>query len=148
MEFYGVNEMRQCAVRVGEDIDVQVVLPYDIVVGGTYTGKTINGIELKIDPFTPLPEELTFADGHITGKLDRTYNKFVHVLVELTLDGSSAVTTTGGSFELIVLANSPAVDPAKPNKGCGGDIAALSSLILVLAAAGTGLLISRKRKED
>ena len=148
MEFYGVNEMRQCAVRVGEDIDVQVVLPYNVKVGGSYNGKNITAVELKIDPFTPLPEGLTFADGHITGKLDHTYNKFVHVLVELSLEGSSSVTTTGGSFELMVLANSPEVELAKPKKGCGGDIVALSSLILVLAAAGAGLMISRKRKED
>ena len=143
--------MGQYAVRVGEDIDVEVSLPADIKVGGTYNGKAITAVNMKIDPFTPVPEGLVFENGHITGKLDHTYNKFVHVLVELTLEGGT-VTTVGRSFELFVLANSPEVDliePVKPQpkKGCGGSIVAASSLIALVAVAGLGIVLA-KRKED
>ena len=152
MEFSGVNQMGQYAVRVGEDIDVEVTLPEDIKVGGTYNGKAITAVNVKIDPFTPLPEGLEFADNHITGKLDHTFNKFIHVLVELSLEGNSTVTTVGRSFELYVLANSPEVEiiePVKPQpkKGCGGSIVMASSIMALVAVAGLGIVLA-KRKED
>ena len=150
MEFSGVNEMGQYALRVGEDIDVEVTLPSEIKVGGSYNGKNIQEVNVKIDPFTPLPEGVSFANNHITGSLDATFNKFIHVLVELKFDDNSTA-TVGRSFELIVLANSPEVEliePEKPKKkGCGGSIVAASSLMALVAVMGLGVILA-KRKED
>ena len=159
ISFSGTNEMRQYVVRSGENIDVEVTLPDDIKVGGTYNNKAITGVELSIDPFTPLPSGLSFADNHITGKLDTTYNKFIHVVVELTLADDTTV-KVGGSFELIVLAHSPelveptqpeqpAAEPAAPaKKGCRGSIVATSSLLALFSVAGLSFILAKKRKEQ
>ena len=157
ISFSGTNIMRQYVVRTGDNIDVEVKLPEDIQVGGTYNDKTITAIELSIDPFTPLPEELAFANGHITGSLDKPYNKFVHILVELTLEGSANPVLVGGSFELIVLARTPVVpeepqeqpvEPAPAKKGCRSSIAATSSLVALFSVAGLGFILAKKRKEQ
>ena len=159
MKVSGVNQMGQYVVRAGEDIDITISLPDDIKVGGTYDGKSISAINVKIDDFTALPEGLTFANNKITGNLDTPVNKFIHVLVELTLDGST--TKVGTSFELIVLANSPEVEVIEPdvptpvnpdgNKGCaggcGGSIAGTAALIGLAGILGIALSF-KKRKED
>ena len=161
ISFSGTNEMRQYVVRSGEDIDVEITLPSEIKVGGTYNNKAIAGVELSIDPFTPLPDGLSLSGNHITGKLDTTYNKFVHILVTLTFEDETTA-TVGGSFELIVLAHSPEVEIIEPNqpvepetqpetpkkKGCSGSIAATSSLLAVFSIAGLSFIAAKKRKEQ
>ncbi|MCQ2800639.1 MAG: glycoside hydrolase family 3 C-terminal domain-containing protein [Bacilli bacterium] len=138
----GANEMNQYVVRSGEDIDIEISLPDE------YKEQTISSAEMSIDPFTPLPEGLTFADNHITGKVEGVANKSIHVLVDMNLgDGTTA--TAGNSFELIVLANTP--DDGKKEeskKGCFGSATALSSMFITLMAAGVGTLLLKRRKED
>lgn len=161
MRINGVNDMGQYVVRCGQGIDAEIMLPSNIKVGGSYDGKAINALNVYIDEFTPLPAGVVLAAGHITGTLEETFNKFIHVIVELELEGGSKV-KTGKSFELIVLANSPEVEvttpddptPVNPNKGCGGgcggSIAATAAIIGLIGLAGAGItLLTRKgRKED
>ena len=163
IEISGANEMGQFAVRCGEDIDIAITLPSDIKVGGSYNGKAINAVNVYIDEFAALPAGLTYADGHITGKLADPCNKFIHVIVELTLEGESSPVKTGRSFELYVLANSPEVDvivPADPTDdqpgkkggcagGCGGSITATAALIGLVGIAGALVsILSRKGKKE
>ena len=149
IEISGTNEMGQYVVRKGEDIDIQITLPSDLKVGGTYNNKTINSLKVSIDDFTALPEGLTFADNRITGKLDNVCNKNIHVLVTMSLEGNTSATVVGKGFELIVLANSPEVKVKNNSKkGCFGDITAVSSMLVALMAAGAGVLLLKKKKED
>ena len=138
----GANEMNQYVVRSGEDIDIEISLPDE------YKEQTISSAEMSIDPFTPLPEGLTFADNHITGKVEGVANKSIHVLVDMNLgDGTTA--TAGNSFELIVLANTPDDgEKEESKKGCFGSATALSSMFIALMAAGVGTLLLKRRKED
>ena len=110
---------------------------------------SINSLEVSIDDFTALPEGLTFADNRITGKLDNVCNKNIHVLVTMSLEGNTSATVVGKGFELIVLANSPEVKVKNNSKkGCFGDITAVSSMLVALMAAGAGVLLLKKKKED
>ena len=107
---------------------------------------------MKIDDFTPLPTGLVFANNHITGSLEKTCNKFVHVLVDLTLEGQSSKTTVGKSFELIVVAKMPEVK-LKQNGcagGCSGTLGtiAITSLLGVALAGVLGVRALRKKNED
>ena len=159
LAFSGTNAMRQYVVRSGQDIDVEVKLPENIKVGGSYKDKAITSVNLSIDPFTPLPDGLAFANNHISGKLDTTYNKFIHVVVEMVLEGETNPVVVGGSFELIVLANSPEVEliePETPNgnetpakkKGCFGSVLATSSLFALLSVGGIALILGKRKREE
>ena len=164
IQISGVNAMNQFETRAGEDIDIVIALPDTVAVGATYDGKSITSVNVRIDDFTALPAGLVYADGHISGKLDTPCNKFIHIMVDLYLDGAATPVTTGNSFELIVLANSPEVDvvvpdapvdPDAPSKkgcagGCGGSIGGTAALIGILGLIGAGcsLLSKRRRKDD
>ena len=137
------------SARVGENIDVEIVLPSELKVGGTYNNKSVTASSVEIDPFTPLPAGLSFADNHITGNSSKAVNKFVHVLVNLTVEGSASTTVVGRSFELIILpkyAEEP--EPKEPfkKKGCFGgfEVSMLSVSLLGMLFIG-GLLIDKKR---
>ena len=148
IEISGTNEIGQYVVRKGENVDIQITLPSDLKVGGKYNDKNINSLEVSIDEFTALPEGLTFADNRITGKLDNVCNKAIHVLVSMNLEGDTSATVVGKSFELIALANSPEVKVKTKKKGCFGDMAAISSVLATLMAAGASILLLKKKKED
>ena len=137
---------------VGDQIDIAITLPNTLAVGQQYNSKNITAVEVKIDDFTPLPTGLTFANNHITGSLEKTCNKFVHVLVDLTLEGQSSKTTVGKSFELIVVAKMPEVK-LKQNGcagGCSGTLGtiAITSLLGVALAGVLGVRALRKKNED
>src|SRR5690606_37623840 len=101
VKFEGV-EHGYYAGKVDKDINITVVLPNSLSVGQSYNDKQIVDVELSIDPVTPLPEGLTFANGVISGTpVDRS-NGYVHVLISLTLDGEVNLTIIGASFELAI----------------------------------------------
>ena len=127
----------------GEDINIEITLPGSLRAGQLYNGKAITSATISIDPFTPLPEGLEFNTDTISGSVKDPCNKFVHVLVNLELDGGTA--TVGKSFELVVLTEMPA---ERKSGGCGGSIAMTASLISLVAIAGAGVLVMRKKKED
>ena len=91
--------------EVGKDVDIQISVPEYFQVDEFFDDdRTVSEAELEIDPFTPLPEGLSFDGEKITGKTSEPYNGFTHVLIHLTLDDDSKQ-TFGLSFELIILAD-------------------------------------------
>ena len=140
--------------RCGEDIDIEITLPEEIDQGGEYNGKFVDEAVVSIDPFTPLPKGLVFEDNHITGNTYVATNKFVHVLVTLTLDGEANPVVVGKSFELVILYEKepePEPEPDKPSKkkGCRGEFEISLISISVLGALAVGFfLIDKKRKAD
>ena len=131
-----------------DNIDIEITLPEDISVGATYNEKEISAVEVGIDPFTPLPEGLSFEDNHIKGRINGTCNKFVHVLVNLTYADESTE-TVGKSFELIIMAKT-----ASSKNGCAGGcngtmgtIALVSLLGLALAGFVTVRAVRRKNED-
>ena len=120
----------------GDDIEIEITLPSNISVGGTYNNKTVSAAAVSIDPFTPLPSGLDFADNKITGKVEGTANKFVHVLVNLTFDDNSTA-MVGKSFELRVFAKMPEVK-LKQN-GCAGGCAGTMGTIALVSLLGVAL---------
>ena len=133
--------------KSGEQIDIEITLPDSLAVGQQYNSKNITAVEVSIDPFTALPAGLTYANNHITGVVEKTANKFIHVLVDLTLEGQTNKTTVGKSFELAVTTTMPEVK-VKSGGGCGGSITMTASLIGLVAVAGAGVLLTKKRKQD
>ena len=176
-----VNAQRviwMCA-RSGVNSKTFITPEYDVelsnVVRGVYEGEVdkeveieltlgdeISGADVSIDPFTPLPEGLTFDGSVISGVCSEPVNKFIHVIFEN--DGKR----TGVSFELRIYANGnnailedlpdekepePDVEPQpeeggkeEQKKGCFGDIASVSALMSMLALAGVGVILLGKKK--
>ena len=132
--------------KVNEPIDIAITLPAELAVGQQYNSKNITAVEVSIDPFTALPNGLTFENNHITGTCTKTANKFIHVLVALTLEGNTSPTTVGTSFELSIVTTMPEVK--LKSGGCGGSITLTASLISLVALAGAGVMLLRKKKED
>ena len=133
--------------RCGEQVDIEISLPGELAVNETYEEKNIDEVVVEIDPFTPLPEGLSFDGSHITGSVDKPVNKFVHVLVKLTLDGSEDPTIVGKSFELAILYEK--IEKEQPKKkGCGGVVTASSAVFAVLTVLGATLLLKKARKEE
>ena len=119
--------------EINKEVDIEISLSGDL-----------SGGYMEIDPFTPLPEGLSFDGSRISGKSSEPVNKFIHVLVD---EGKA-----GFSFELRIYAvgNNAVVEGGGSNtkkKGCGGEIAALASLTALIGLAGVAL-ISKKRRED
>ena len=144
--------------EINKNVEIEVELP-----------DNLDGASVTIDPFTPLPEGLSFDGNKITGSVSEPVNKFIHILIE------NNGTTVGVSFELRILANgnngvveglsddtidpddpgsssnpggsSTPADPEKSGGGCGGNIVTTSALIGLIAIAGiSALLFSKKRK--
>ena len=119
---------------VNKDVDIEIKL----------SGSLANA-SLDIDPFTPLPEGLSFDGSKITGKSSEPVNKFIHVLANNT--------AAGISFELRIYAQGDNAEledmpvETKKKKGCGGEIVALASLTALIGLAGIAL-ISGKKRED
>ena len=77
----------------------------------------------------------------------------------MVLEGETNPVVVGGSFELIVLANSPEVEliePETPNgnetpakkKGCFGSVLATSSLFALLSVGGIALILGKRKREE
>ena len=135
---------------VGEDVEIEVKLPSEL-----------SGASLSIDPFTPLPEGLSFDGNKITGSSDVPVNKFIHIMLDADSNAPKGVT-----FELRIYAakvnvmdmsevvpeveptdnEEPEKTPAK-KKGCFGgfEISLISMSMIGMMAIGV-LLFDRKRK--
>jgi hypothetical protein len=133
---------------VGANINIKVELPNELKAGGQYNEKTINSVEMVIDPVTPLPAGLSFDGNTISGTPERSSNWFIRVLVKLSLDGDDEPTTLGSSLELFV----PEIQSADlPNKkaGCFGSLEATMMGVMAFAIAGVALLlVTKKRREN
>ena len=127
---------------VNENVEIKVDLPSEL-----------SAATMEIDPFTPLPEGLSFDGSKISGVSTQPVNKFIHILIDN--DG----TLSGVSFELRIYANGnngvledlpPEPEEEQPKKkGCFGDIASISALMSVFALAGvSALLLNKKRREN
>ena len=139
--FSGV-ENKQFETRVGEDVCIEIELPEALSAGQSYQNKTIQDVTIELDETRPLPNGLVLKDDAIQGKAKEKANTFVHILVKLTMEDASEV-TLGTDFELLVLPKAKS-----SSKGCGGSIMMTASLISLLAFAGVGALLLKKRKED
>ena len=132
---------------VGANINIKVELPNELKAGGQYNEKTINSVEMVIDPVTPLPAGLSFDGNTISGTPERSSNWFIRVLVKLSLDGDDEPTTLGSSLELFVPDIQSTQLPAK--KGCFGSLEATMVSVMAFAIAGVALLlVTKKRREN
>ena len=121
--------------EIGKEVDIEIALPANYA-----------NAQVSIDPFTPLPEGLTFNGTKISGTVNKAVNKFIHILV------TNGSTTEGASFELRIYAKGVNAElgemEPKPKQGCGGEVVSVSILLGVIALAGAGyLLFHRRRKE-
>ena len=99
--------------------------------------------DVKIDPATPLPEGLSFDGKKITGTVEKPCNVFVRVIFTDDMDAIS-----GNTLNLTVLAvkqvNAEELDGS--DKGCSMSVVAASALVSLLAIAGAGLLLLRRKE--
>ena len=135
--------------KKGEEVNIEITIPDELKAGGTYNNKAITECALVIDPVTPLPEGLVLEDGAIKGAPTVTANQFVHVLVELTLEGDENPTYLGRSFELFVREVIPDDTPAPENKGANvGMVIGLSAGgVAILAGIAVALILVFKKKK-
>ncbi|MCR5309110.1 MAG: glycoside hydrolase family 3 C-terminal domain-containing protein [Bacilli bacterium] len=114
--------------------------------------------DLQIDPATPLPEGLTFDSDRIYGTVDKPVNTFIRVIFKDDLEN-----VYGNTLNLTVLAT-PQIEaasigeekpveepekstPAEEKKGCGGSVVAASALVSLIAMAGAGLMLLRRKEK-
>ena len=124
---------------VGEQVNMKIVVPEQYA-----------EYELAIDPFTPLPEGLSFDGEVISGTSDTPVNKFIHVMV---MTDQHAI--AGTTFELSITAiGSDAEtedyvdkDQGGKKKGCfGGFEISMVAMTAISALAIGALFINKKRK--
>ena len=134
--------------KKGEEVNIEITIPDELKAGGTYNDKAITECALVIDPVTPLPEGLVLEDGAIKGTPTVTANQFVHVLVELTLEGDENPTYLGRSFELFVREVIPDDTPA-PESGVNvGMVIGLSAGgVAIMAGIAVALILVFKKKK-
>ena len=101
--------------------------------------------DVKIDPATPLPQGLSFDGERITGKVDKACNVFIRVIFKDDID-----VINGNTLNLTVLAvkqvNAGDIDNEKKPGGCSMSVVAASALVSLLAFAGAGLLLLRRKE--
>ena len=134
----------------GQQIDIEIILPVEIDEGGEYNEKYVESAEISIDPFTPLPSGLSLQGNRIVGSSKAPCNKFVHVLVNLSLEGEVNPVVVGKSFELIILyekVEEPEQPKEEKKKGCFGGFEVSMLSISLLSALFAGGLILKKKKE-
>ena len=128
-------------LRVGEQFSVNVGLKS----GAQGT--------LSIDPATPLPAGLTFANGVISGTPTKDCLKRVNIL---RTNGS---TVTGKIIEFNILpvngeagGTDPGEEPLPPKGGCGGEISVVSGIAILalmgIALAGVSTVRFLRKKEE
>ena len=100
--------------------------------------------DVKIDPATPLPEGLSFDGKKITGTVEKPCNVFVRVIFTDDMD-----VINGNTLNLTVLAvkqvNAEELD-GSDKEGCSMSVVAASTLVSLLAIAGAGLLLLRRKE--
>ena len=133
---FGNTVHNRFETSVGEEIYIEVNIPDD------------KDGYLEIDPFTPLPEGLSFDGAVISGSCENPVNKFIHVLLKNDEDKAIAAT----SFELLVAAIGNDAETESygggGSKGCGGAIGTTLIGMTFLSMIAGALLITKKRKID
>jgi hypothetical protein len=115
-------------------------------------GRHLAYTDIKVDPATPLPKGLTFENNKITGSVDHPVNTYIHIIYTDDLD-----IINGGTLNLTVLAvkqidatgleakPGSIVEPDKDKK-CSMSVGAASALVSLIAVAGVGLLLLRRKE--
>ena len=131
---------------VGQELSIKVNIPETLAVGQKYSGKTITKVELTIDPVTPLPDGLVFEDNTIKGTPLYGFNGFIHVIANVTTEGSTSATKLCSTLELLI-PGQPKKYVAPKKSGCGGAIEATFASVGLLGIVGAiVLVIDKKRK--
>ena len=123
---------------VDEDVNINIEL------SGSLSGAT-----MTIDPFTPLPDGLTFDGSSITGSSSAPVNKFIHILLDNGAAGISfelRIYAEGNSAELGEMPPEPEKETPK-KKGCFGELDGVVSLAALIGVAGICFfLVSNKKR--
>ncbi|MCQ2799352.1 MAG: glycoside hydrolase family 3 C-terminal domain-containing protein [Bacilli bacterium] len=139
--------------KVGDAINVEIVLPEEAEVGATLNGKVVAGVETSISAATPLPEGLKLEGNVISGTVNKEWNGFVHILFDVTFEGQSDPVRYGYSFELYVAkdklvqeyVSGTGSNKGEANVGLIAGVAA-GSVVVVAAAAVAVVLVMKKKK--
>ena len=134
---------------INEEIDIDVTF-----------GEHLAYTDVKVDPATPLPEGLKFENNKITGSVAKPVNTYIHIIYTDDLD-----LVNGGTLNLTVLAvkqsNASGLDDLIPvpqpttdkedkvdveDKKCSMSVGAASALVSMIAIAGVGLLLLRRKE--
>ena len=146
MEFDGVVDGAFHG-NINQSMEIDINLPSTLAVGQEYNGKSISAVELSIDPVTPLPDGLALEGNKISGTPTKQYNGYIHVLVSLTVEGSSDPVLLGESFELFV---APEVVQPTPKgagkKGCKGSVESTITCVGLLGVVTALALFATKKK--
>ena len=145
-------------VAVGEDVNIEIELPEEALVGGTLDGKTVEDVEITLSSSTPLPKGLSLEGNVISGKAEEEYNGFIKVIFLVSVAEASDPVRYGKSFELYVAKEryineyvTPQDDPEpKPTPGSAnlGLIIGLSAGgAVVVAGAAVAIVVVLKKKK-
>ena len=134
MKFSGSVDNRIVA-NVGDELDIEVTF-----------GEHDYMEDIKIDPATPLPQGLSFDGSRIKGTVDKPCNVFIRVIFTDDME-----VINGNTLNLTVLAISQvdAGDIGKvktDDKKCSMSVVAASALVSMIALAGVGLLLLRRKE--
>ena len=131
---------------IDEDFQIEITLPKTMREGSAYDEeRSIETIDMVIDPATPLPDGLEFENGIIYGSLNHAMNKFVHVLVNLELDDGKTV-TVGYSIEILIPAETAETIELPKGKGCGGEVSISLLGVTLLGTLAIGIMLLEKKK--
>ena len=143
LTFEGFTQARFEA-NVGTQIEINIGIPEELKVGKQLSGKNIASVALQIDPVTPLPKGLSLEGNQIKGKVEESFNGFVHVLAKVTFDDNTTQ-TLGSSMEFLA----PKVNTANKigKKGCFGSFEVTMAGAAFIAVAGSLLLLANKKRK-
>ena len=133
---FGDSTDNRIVANVGDELDIEVTF-------GEHDYMT----DVKIDPATPLPEGLSFDGQRIKGTVEKPCNVFIRVIFTDDMDAIN-----GNTLNLTVLAvaqtNAGDIGKTKADdeKKCSMSVVAASALVSVIALAGVGLLLLRRKE--
>jgi len=140
--------VKNAEIQVGNTVDLAVELPGEIAVGETYNNKEIADITYRLNERVELPEGITFENGRLGGKFEYVCLARINVIAEIEYaDGSTGAVAYKFVIQAVPDMTNTGLDAPK-KKGCFGGIASISAITSLLAFAGLGILISKKRKEE
>ena len=133
---FGDSTDNRIVANVGDELDIEVTF-------GEHDYMT----DVKIDPATPLPEGLSFDGQRIKGTVEKPCNVFIRVIFTDDMDAIN-----GNTLNLTVLAvaqtNAGDIGKTKADdeKKCSMSVVAASALVSMIALAGVGLLLLRRKE--
>ena len=134
---FGDSTDNRIVANVGDELDIEVIF-------GEHDYMT----DVKIDPATPLPEGLSFDGQRIKGTVEKPCNVFIRVIFTDDMDAIN-----GNTLNLTVLAvaqtNAGDIGKTKVDdeKKCSMSVVAASALVSMIALAGVGLLLLRRKEK-